>query len=111
MAAKKNYWFKTRKYGWGWGLPLTWQGWASFGLFIVIWLLALFAYLPSDGESITHDNLWSFIGVMVIDVLALVYVSFKYGEAPSFAAVQPAKKAAVRTTKAKAKVAPKRKKK
>jgi hypothetical protein len=23
----KNYWFRAQRYGWGWGLPLTWQGW------------------------------------------------------------------------------------
>jgi len=21
----ENYWFRTQRYGWGWGLPLTWQ--------------------------------------------------------------------------------------
>lgn len=115
MAAKKNYWFKTKKYGWGWGLPLTWQGWASFGIFIAIWLLALFAYLPSGGQGITNENLWSFIGVMVIDVLALVYVSFAYGEPPTWGGAPkkaaPKRRAAAKVTKAKAKAAPKRKKK
>ncbi|MEM1210435.1 MAG: hypothetical protein AAF586_10460 [Planctomycetota bacterium] len=22
------YWFPARRYGWGWGAPATWQGWA-----------------------------------------------------------------------------------
>ncbi len=111
MAAKKDYWFKTKKYGWGWGLPLTWQGWASFGIFILIWILALFAYLPSGSEGLSSENLWSFIGVMVVDVLALVYVSFAYGEPPSWNA--GSKKSAKRKAapkKAAAKTASKRKK-
>jgi hypothetical protein len=23
-----RYWFPAKRYGWGWGLPVTWQGWA-----------------------------------------------------------------------------------
>lgn len=23
-----QYWFRAKRYGWGWGLPLCWQGWA-----------------------------------------------------------------------------------
>ena len=22
-----KYWFRAKRYGWGWGLPSTWQGW------------------------------------------------------------------------------------
>lgn len=24
----KQFWFPAKKYGWGWGLPSAWQGWA-----------------------------------------------------------------------------------
>lgn len=27
MDAKSRYWFPAKTYGWGWGLPSTWQGW------------------------------------------------------------------------------------
>lgn len=23
----KKIWFPAKRYGWGWGLPVTWQGW------------------------------------------------------------------------------------
>ena len=23
-----RYWFPAKRYGWGWGLPATWEGWA-----------------------------------------------------------------------------------
>jgi hypothetical protein len=26
MASKPPYWFPAKRYGWGWGMPLTWQG-------------------------------------------------------------------------------------
>jgi hypothetical protein len=25
-----RYWFPAKRYGWGWGLPITWQGWIVF---------------------------------------------------------------------------------
>lgn len=27
---KPHFWFPRRHYGWGWGLPVCWQGWAVF---------------------------------------------------------------------------------
>lgn len=33
-AGKPRYWFPAKHYGWGWGIPATWQGWAVFFGFI-----------------------------------------------------------------------------
>jgi hypothetical protein len=30
MNPEPRYWFATKRYGWGWGLPLTWQGWVVY---------------------------------------------------------------------------------
>lgn len=32
---KDKAWFAAKTYGWGWGLPLRWQGWAVTALAIV----------------------------------------------------------------------------
>lgn len=36
-ATPPRYWFPAKTYGWGWGMPITWQGWlvflAALGLF------------------------------------------------------------------------------
>jgi hypothetical protein len=29
-------WFPAKTYGWGWGLPLCWQGWVVFGVWWVL---------------------------------------------------------------------------
>jgi hypothetical protein len=34
MQTEPKYWFPAKRYGWGWGIPKTWQGWlvlAGFG--------------------------------------------------------------------------------
>ena len=40
---EKDYWFPTRKYGWGWGLPTRWQGWLVYGAAL---LLLISIFLP-----------------------------------------------------------------
>jgi hypothetical protein len=27
MPRDDNYWFRAKRYGWGWGPPVRWQGW------------------------------------------------------------------------------------
>jgi hypothetical protein len=34
MQPERKYWFPAKRYGWGWGIPSSWQGWlvvAAFG--------------------------------------------------------------------------------
>jgi hypothetical protein len=31
-----EYWFPARRYGWGWGPPIRWQGWVV----LISWLIA-----------------------------------------------------------------------
>ncbi len=30
MSDKRTFWFPVKRYGWGWGLPVCWQGWLVF---------------------------------------------------------------------------------
>ena len=34
---KNQYWFPAKRFGWGWGPPTTWQGWAV----LIVWLAAI----------------------------------------------------------------------
>ena len=36
MVGDERYWFKAKRYGWGWGLPSTWQGWLVLGGYLLI---------------------------------------------------------------------------
>ena len=44
MAAKDGekspYWFPAKRYGWGWGAPIVWQGWAAIALWIALLAVA-----------------------------------------------------------------------
>jgi hypothetical protein len=39
MKNERKYWFAAKRYGWGWGIPSSWQGWlvlAAFGALLVV---------------------------------------------------------------------------
>jgi hypothetical protein len=45
MDQGRRYWFAAKRYGWGWGLPLTWQGWVVY----MLWFVAVFGGLAALG--------------------------------------------------------------
>ncbi len=94
MATKKKYWFKSRESGWGWGMPATWQGWASYALFFLVWVWAVANLMPSAEDE--TGNIKMFVVVLLINIAALVLISFKFGDAPAWAggSVKPTKKPA-----------------
>ena len=36
MKNKSIYWFPAKKYGWGWGIPCSWQGWIVAAFFALL---------------------------------------------------------------------------
>ncbi len=71
---KKRYWFPAKRYGWGWGLPATWQGWVVFIIWIAIIVLA------SPWLAIRSlPWFFSFIAMMTAILIAICYIK---GEPP-----------------------------
>jgi len=31
-----KYWFRAKRYGWGWGLPSSWQGWVVLLMYLAL---------------------------------------------------------------------------
>ncbi|MCR6625892.1 hypothetical protein [Pseudoxanthomonas japonensis] len=72
---KDDYWFQAKRYGWGWGLPLRWQGWIVYGVALVL-LVSVFLFFPP------HRSVVPFlIGTWAV-LLALVAVCWLKGEPP-----------------------------
>ena len=36
MNNEQQYWFPTKRYGWGWGVPRMWQGWAVLAAYAAL---------------------------------------------------------------------------
>ncbi len=72
-----RYWFPAKRYGWGWGFPNTWQGWA----FLVPWMvvtISLVTWLASMGDAFLPVS----IAVVLVAVALLILVCFLKGEPP-----------------------------
>jgi hypothetical protein len=78
MPPEAGYWFGAKKYGWGWGLPLKWQGWAVLVAFFVLlaagdlWLLTL-----------TFSPIF-FLGYLGVLTAALIGICYAKGEPPKW---------------------------
>jgi hypothetical protein len=45
MQTERKYWFPAKRYGWGWGIPSSWQGWVVLAAFAGL-VLGSFLFPP-----------------------------------------------------------------
>lgn len=43
-----KYWFPAKRYGWGWGIPATWQGWLVLVVFVALVAGGAFVIRPRE---------------------------------------------------------------
>ena len=77
----KKYWFKRRRYGYGW-VPVTWQGWLSVVVLVVAAVGTAYAVLPPKPQQPDAAQLTVFLGGLGIYVLAIAVVGLTKGPAP-----------------------------
>jgi hypothetical protein len=69
-----KYWFRAKRYGWGWGLPSTWQGWVV----LIVWIAVLLASTP----LLRAYPVWVYAAFVIGMILALTAICFAKGEPP-----------------------------
>lgn len=71
----REVWFPAKRYGWGWGLPVAWQGWVV--------LLAYGVLLGSAGQRFPPSRQpVAFAALAVAATLGLLIVCWLKGERP-----------------------------
>jgi hypothetical protein len=75
MSPTHEYWFPAKRYGWGWGLPVRWQGWATLLAYIVSLSAVAFRFRPA-GRPL------AFALMVVLLTVAFVAVCWLKGEPP-----------------------------
>jgi hypothetical protein len=75
MPSKQEYWFPAKRYGWGWGLPATWQGWLALAIFFALLWTGAATILPRFGNL-------SFVAYSGLLSLLLVGLCWLKGEPP-----------------------------
>jgi hypothetical protein len=78
----KKYWFRRKSYGWGWGLPLTWQGWVVLLIFLAI-LVVNFKNIDRIQDS-SSDTLINFAPRFIIFSLIFIGICYWKGEPPKW---------------------------
>ena len=73
--SEPRYWFPAKRYGWGWGLPSTWEGWAVFGVYALVF---------AGGLVVERDRPVGSVLVVLVDSAALVAVCWWKGEPPGW---------------------------
>jgi len=69
-----RYWFPAKRYGWGWGPPITWQGWVVLCIWILATAVAAVRLMPR--------HLVGFLSVTGLMVLLLLTICYWKGEPP-----------------------------
>jgi hypothetical protein len=63
----KTWWFPAKRYGWGWGLPVRWQGWVVLAVYLGLVLAGVRAFkpLPDPVPFITYISLLSLLLTLI----------------------------------------------
>jgi len=72
---EKKIWFPAKRYGWGWGPPVCWQGWAV----ILAWVILLSA--GALFLTMTQHPIISAAYVVIL-IIALMVICYLKGEKP-----------------------------
>jgi hypothetical protein len=74
MKQPTQYWFAAKRYGWGWGLPLCWQGWVV----LIVWL----AILIGAAARLMPGHPIALLVFAVLMAALLTFICYLTGEPP-----------------------------
>ena len=76
MNDKTTFWFPVKRYGWGWGLPVRWQGWVVFALYLGLLYGGIQYFRP-------QRNMAGLLAYLAILTIALIPIIVAKGERPA----------------------------
>jgi len=79
-SSKTGYWFKRRRYGWGW-VPVTWQGWLTVFVFAV-GIIGI-GFVADRNQGVDYLELWVIVAEVVL-ASGLALACYKRGPKPKW---------------------------
>ncbi len=73
MPESDQFWFPAKTYGWGWGLPVRWQGWFALAVYVALAVLGSVVWHPAR-------DAFGFNAYMSVITLIFVGVCYLKGE-------------------------------
>lgn len=77
MSNDKKFWFPAKKYGWGWGFPVVWQGWVTLSVYILSIIILSLKFKPSQSPL-------GFILSIIMATLFFISICLIKGERPEW---------------------------
>lgn len=75
MPRERDYWFPAKRYGWGWGAPVTWQGWVAMLSCVGATIVGAFSFPPTV-------SLLGFGLAVLVPSAVLMAICYVTGEQP-----------------------------
>jgi hypothetical protein len=70
MSETPQYWYAAKRYGWGWGPPITWQGWVV----LVLLIAALVVPVPLFLRFHRPEPYLAYVAVLVAVQFLICYL-------------------------------------
>ena len=70
----RDIWFPAKRYGWGWGFPIAWQGWVVLVVYIMLLLIGTEEFLRTQN--------FLFFAYFAVITFGLIVVCYQKGETP-----------------------------
>jgi drug/metabolite transporter (DMT)-like permease len=68
MHPKPMFWFPVKRYGWGWGLPVCWQGWLVFVSYMILIVGGVVYFLLQRNPLALFGYIWGLTAILVVIV-------------------------------------------
>ena len=73
MADERAFWFPAKRYGWGWGPPVKWQGWVVLAAYVLA-IAGVVLRFPPDRDLV------AFLVSIFLATMALLAICWVKGE-------------------------------
>ena len=75
MTERRTFWFPAKRYGYGWGFPVRWQGWGVLGGYFALLFGGIYYFAPRRDTP-------ALIVYLVLLTVALIAIMAAKGERP-----------------------------
>ena len=76
MNDKTTFWFPVKRFGWGWGLPVRWQGWAVVAIYFALMYAGIDYFRPQRNVV----GMLVYLGILTVALVAIIVAK---GERPA----------------------------
>lgn len=82
MSNSREYWFKRKRYGWGY-TPVTWHGWLTVVIFFVLCVSGAVAMLPKESAASSDTLIAAKFAVFIgFNTAIMLIISLAKGPKP-----------------------------